>query len=164
MSDNDRDLIKVAENGKMFRSWKTYGHDIGLSVAFRQWRAQSHCRYIHGYAIKVHLEFQGDILDERNWIVDFGSLKSLKGWLEDTFDHKLLVAIDDPKISIFRELHIAGLCNLREVPATGCEAMARMIYEYADQWLKDNGYTQVILHHVDVHEHGANGARYGYDD
>ena len=33
------------------RATKTYGHDLGLSVAFRQWRADSHCRYLHGYAI-----------------------------------------------------------------------------------------------------------------
>ena len=35
----------------MYRSSKTYGHEIGLSAAFRQWRAQSHCRLIHGYAL-----------------------------------------------------------------------------------------------------------------
>ena len=32
----------------MFLSTKTYGHDLGLSAAFRQWRAESHCRLIHG--------------------------------------------------------------------------------------------------------------------
>jgi 6-pyruvoyltetrahydropterin/6-carboxytetrahydropterin synthase len=40
------------------RATKTYGDDLGLSVAFRQWRADSHCRYLHGYAIGVRLTFE----------------------------------------------------------------------------------------------------------
>ena len=79
-----------------FRSTKTYGHEIGLSACFRQWRAESHCRLLHGYALAVKFVFESEELDVRNWVVDFGSLKTLKGWLEDTFDHTLLVANDDP--------------------------------------------------------------------
>lgn len=154
--------IKKAGDHHWYASTKTYGHEVGLSCAFRQWRAQSHCRFLHGYAIKVHFMFGCRTLDERNWVVDFGSLKSLKGWLEDMFDHKTLVAEDDPQISMFREMELAGVMQLRVVPATGCEAMARMIFEYAEQWLKDNGYTEVELWKVSVHEHGANSAEYHY--
>lgn len=32
----------------LYQSTKTYGHDRGFSCAFRQWRADSHCRLIHG--------------------------------------------------------------------------------------------------------------------
>jgi 6-pyruvoyltetrahydropterin/6-carboxytetrahydropterin synthase len=145
----------------MYRSSKTYGHEIGLSAAFRQWRAQSHCRLIHGYALSVHLEFEADDLDERNWVVDFGSLKSFKGQLENTFDHKLLVAADDPKLKDFEELEALGLAEIVVVPATGCEAFAEMIFEAADVWLEDNGYKpRVRMHHVMVREHGANSATY----
>lgn len=153
--------IKKAMPEHIYASTKTYGHEIGLSCAFRQWRAQSHCRFLHGYALKVHFEFHCSQLDERNWVVDFGSLKSLKGWLEDMFDHTTLVAEDDPKITLFREMEIAGLIQLRVVPSTGCEATARLIYEFTEQWLKDAGYSHVSLHKVSVHEHGANAAEYG---
>ena len=38
----------------------------GYSTAFRQWRAtHSHCKYIHGYALKFKVWFEGD-LDEKN--------------------------------------------------------------------------------------------------
>jgi 6-pyruvoyltetrahydropterin/6-carboxytetrahydropterin synthase len=146
---------------KAFVSTKTYGHEIGLSACFRQWRAESHCRLLHGYALAVKFEFIATELDVRNWVVDFGSLKGLKAWLEDTFDHTLLVAEDDPAHKTFQELHKAGLCRMVEVPATGCEAFARLIFDCTEVWLKDNGYApRVTLHSVEVREHGANSAIY----
>lgn len=142
-------------------STKTYGHEIGLSACFRQHRAESHCRLLHGYALAVRLEFEADELDVRNWVVDFGSLKSLKGWLEDTFDHTLLVAEDDPKLDRLQTLQFAGLAKVVVVPATGCEAFAKLIYECTQVWLKDNGYTpRCRVRSVEVREHGANSAIY----
>lgn len=144
-----------------FRSSKTYGHEIGLSAAFRQWRAQSHCRFLHGYALSIHIEFEADELDVRNWVVDFGSLKSFKGVLEDTFDHKVLVAEDDPCLEQFAGMEELGMGQIVVVPATGCEAFAKLIFDYAEVWLKDNGYApRVRIHHVTVREHGANSASY----
>ena len=58
-----------------FISTKTYNHNIGLSCAFRQWRAKhSHCKYMHGYALSVRINFKGQ-LNDRNWVYDFGDLK-----------------------------------------------------------------------------------------
>lgn len=143
-----------------FQSTKTYNHAIGLSAAFRQWRADSHCKFIHGYALAVKFTFEAAELDRRNWVVDFGSLKSLKGWLEDTFDHKLLVAEDDPHIDYFRAMD-GVLWQLRVVPATGCEKFAELIYGATEVWLKDNGYApRVRLVSVEIREHGANSAIY----
>lgn len=142
-----------------YGSTKTYTHSVGLSAAFRQWRAQSHCRFLHGYSLQVHVEFESKNLDIRNWVVDFGSLKSFKGWLEDTFDHKTLVAIDDPELSTFEKLHQQGIIQIRHVPSTGCESFARMIFEYLEMWLHDNyPNVQVQLTKVEVSEHGGNSA------
>ena len=145
----------------MFRSTKTFGHELGLSAAFRQWRAESHCRLIHGYALAVRIEFEADELDVRNWVVDFGSLKSLKRLLEDTFDHKLLVAWDDPKGEELQRLGDLGLADVVWVEATGCEAFAKLIFECTEIWLKDNGYApRCRVASVEVREHGANSAIY----
>ena len=152
--------IREASEGCAYESGKVYCHNIGLSAAFRQWRADSHCRFLHGYALQVEVHFSARTLDERNWVVDFGSLKSFKGWLEDTFDHKTLVAQDDPMFSEFESLHRLQMIDMRVVPATGCEAFARMIYEYLEGWLKDNGYNVALLDKVTVREHAANFATY----
>jgi 6-pyruvoyltetrahydropterin/6-carboxytetrahydropterin synthase len=143
----------------MFISTKEYGHELGLSACFRQWRAESHCRLLHGYALAVKLTFGAVELDVRNWVVDFGSLKSLKQILQDTFDHTLLVAEDDPWLHKLKELEIYGLARVVVVPACGCEKFAEMIFEVTEIWLKDNGYIpRVKLIAVEVKEHGANSA------
>lgn len=145
----------------MFQSTKQYGHEIGLSACFRQWKANSHCNLLHGYALAVKFVFETSELDPRNWCVDFGSLKSLKGMLEDTFDHKLLVAEDDPFKDELCALAGLGLASVIVVPATGCERFAEMIYICAEQWLIDAGYSpRVRLVSVEVKEHGANSAIY----
>lgn len=142
-----------------FRSTKTFAHNLGLSAAFRQYLADSHCHYVHGYALQVKLMFQANMLDARNWVVDFGSLKSLKQILEDTFDHKTLVAYDDPEMEWFQEGHKRGIIDLVVVPATGCEMFAAMIASVTEQWLIDAGYGKRIkLDFVEVSEHPANSA------
>lgn len=143
----------------MYLSTKQYGHDIGLSACFRQWRAESHCNQLHGYALAVKFIFGAEELDVRNWVVDFGSLKSLKGMLEDTFDHTLIVAEDDPKLEVFKQLGEHGVARVVVVPSCGCEMFAEMIFECTEVWLKDNGYApRVKLISVEVKEHGANSA------
>lgn len=140
-----------------FRSTKTYGHDVGLSCAFRQWRADSHCNKLHGYAIAVQFIFEADNLDYRNWVVDFGSLKQVKQYLVDMFDHKTLVAQDDPDRGLFLS---AKTMDVVVVPAVGCEAFARMIYDWTADWLEQVEEGRVRLVSVEVREHGANSALY----
>lgn len=145
-------------------STKTWGHEVGLSCCFRQWRADSHCRFLHGYALSVRVEFEAEVLDVRNWVVDFGGLKSFKGMLEDTFDHKLLVAEDDPLKDDLAMLAGLGAADVVVIPATGCERFAEFIFDAAETWLQDNGYGErVTVRLVEVKEHGANSAIYRRD-
>lgn len=142
-----------------YRSTKTYGHELGFSCAFRQWKADSHCSKLHGYALAFKFIFECWELDARNWCVDFGGLKSLRSILEDTFDHTCVVAEDDPHLDWFKQGDSLGTLRLVVVPAGGCEKFAEMVYEVAEQWLKDAGYSdRVNLVSVEVSEHGANSA------
>lgn len=143
----------------VWQSTKKYTHAVGLSCCYRNWRADSHCAQLHGYSLQVSFEFEATELDERNFVVDFGGLKNLKGWLEETFDHKCLVASDDPYINMYREMDSVRVITMREVPEISCERFAEMIYEYTEQWLKDAGFSpRCQLASVRVDEHGANGA------
>lgn len=157
MSDNPSPSLEIPSH-LTIGSTKNYAHSLGLSCTFRQWRAESHCRFLHGYSLQIRFTFSSETLDHRNWVVDFGSLKSLKGWLESMFDHKTLVASDDPHFDDFMHMHKLGLMQVINVPHVGCEAMAYYIYEYAEQWLIDNGYTNTKLEKVEVWEHESNSA------
>ena len=114
-----------------YYSTKTY-NEIG-PVAYRQWRADSHCNLIHGYALSFKFEFGTNELDVRNWTVDFGSLRQLKSNLEDWFDHTLLVAADDPMRDELLRLGELGLAKIVEVEATGCEAIASLLYRHLNE-------------------------------
>lgn len=111
-------------------STKTYRH-IG-PVAYRQWRADSHCNLIHGYALSFHFEFECDDLDARNWCMDFGGLRPLKEKLEEWFDHTLLVAEDDPHFKQLMNLQDLGIAKCTVVEKTGCEGLANFLYEYVN--------------------------------
>lgn len=140
-----------------FMSTKTFEH--AFSCAFRQHRAHSHCRLIHGYAFDVTFVFGAEELDSTNWVVDFGSLKSLKGMLENTFDHKLVVAEDDPHLGKLLELDALGVADVVVLAATGCERFAEAIAGATDTWLQSNGYSpRVHLVSVTVAEHTGNSA------
>ena len=144
-----------------YQSTKQFGHDLGLSCCFRQWRAESHCNQLHGYAIAIRLVFEANELDVRNWVVDFGSLKGLKQMFVDTFDHKLLVAEDDPDKDDICALAGMGIADVIVVPAVGCEKFAEYVFGATEVWLQSNGYTpRVKLISAEVKEHGANSAIY----
>jgi 6-pyruvoyltetrahydropterin/6-carboxytetrahydropterin synthase len=151
----------------MYRAGKTYGHDEGLSVTFRQWKADSHCAGPHGYALSVHFEFACNDadLDIRNWVTDFGGLKALKARMKELFDHTWLIAEDDP----CKDDIVALLTKMRKgrailLPRIGCEAFAKLCYDEGIKWLCGSGQEKRIwIHHVTIREHGANSATYEPD-
>ena len=86
-------------------STKHYGHNIGLSAVFRQPNADhSHCHFLHGYSLAFKFTFGCDALDNKNCAVDFGGLKPLKKWLEDSYNNKTVVDSNDPHMDDFIEL------------------------------------------------------------
>ena len=141
-----------------FFASKKYGHERGLSAAFRQWRANSHCRFMHGYSFEFEFEFGSNKLDENNWVVDFGSLKDLEAWLRQTFDHKTLVATDDPEYSYYEEMHQKGIINMVSVDSTGCEMFAKMAMEFSSDLIVKLYGGRCWVESVTVREHGANSA------
>jgi len=150
-----------------FLSTKTYGNDRGLSCCFRQANAtHSHCSLLHGYSIGIRLIFECDELDERDWVFDFGGLKAFKKWAEDTFDHKLLVAQNDPHRDKLEQLGKDGLADVVIVPGIGCERFAEMAYNKMSDIIKDQKFAGKLLNltarvkSAEVFEHNANSAIY----
>lgn len=160
---------------------KTYGHELGLSATFRQWRAKSHCRFLHGYPLSFKLTFQATTLDENGWVFDFGGLKEIKAWLVFMFDHKLLVAEDDPAMDLLLELdktravrrsddrpegdEVGKLAQVEVIPTVGCEGFSIFVYNYVDAWLCANHVAYhngrgLRLVEVEVREHAGNSAIY----
>lgn len=94
-------------------------------------------------------------------VVDFGGLKELRAILEGTFDHKTVVAADDPELAWFPEAARRGLADIVVLPAVGSEKFAEHVYRVGSNWLLEKGLApRCRLVSVEVKEHGANSAIY----
>ena len=133
--------------------------DLG-STAFRQWRStHSHCQYVHGYNLTANITFEADKLDDKGWVADFGGLKTLKQILEYTFDHKLVVAGDDPQIDLLKLLDEAGVAQVVVLEGgVGCERFAEFVLKTADTFIDEETEGRVRVKSVQINEHGKNFA------
>lgn len=140
------------------------------SVALRQHKAQhSHCKILHGYAFKFKVWFESDTLDDMNWVVDFGGFKDaplgngLKSWMDDMFDHTLLIEKDDPYLDYFQSGAMEGIIKLKVMDRMGAESLAELVYNKFNDVLSktDAGRCRVIK--VECFENEKNSAIYEQD-
>ena len=140
---------------------RSYKRFIGYSTAFCQWRAESHCNMIHGYAFCFKVWFEGE-LDDKGWVIDFGCFKrnGVKDWMKEQFDHTTVVAKDDPELQIFEELNAKGLIQLRVMEDVGCEKFAEFVFNYLNEKILKETDGRVNVHKVQCWEHNENMAEY----
>jgi 6-pyruvoyltetrahydropterin/6-carboxytetrahydropterin synthase len=149
-----------------FQSTKLFD---GFSTVFRQWKAEgTHCRFLHGYGVSFRVWFEGD-LDERNWVWDFGGMKRAKGtidgknpkeWMDYMFDHTTIIAEDDPFINAFKQMEVAGVAQIRILPAVGAEQFAKYIFEKLNTFIQEETSGRVKVVRVEFMEHNKNTAIY----
>jgi len=149
-----------------FQSTKLFD---GYSCVFRQWKAEgTHCRFLHGYGVSFRVWFEGE-LDERNWVWDFGGMKRAKGtidgmnpkeWMDYTFDHTTIIAIDDPFINAFKQMEAAGVAQIRILPAVGAEQFAKYIFEKLNTFIQEETNNRVKIVRVEFMENNKNSATY----
>ena len=140
----------------MFTCSKTYSD---IPFAHRQHLHEGHCRLIHGHNWSFTFTFGCTELDEKEFVVDFGSLGFLKQWIEDQFDHAFVYGRGDEETecmltdypSLFKPLQI-------EIPST--EGVAQYVFENARRLLNEEFGDRVTLNSVSVAEDGKNSAEY----
>lgn len=139
-----------------YRSSKTFR---GFPCAHRRWRHDAHCSFVHGYDREITVWFEAHRLDEHGFVMDFGSLRPLRAWLESQFDHTLLLDEDDPLIPQFRSLEDAGACRLILLPDVGMEGSAHHVFTYAQDWIHKLTQGRVWVHSVEMRENQKNSAK-----
>ena len=135
-----------------------------ISVGHRQWKDQGHCAWVHGYGRYIQFTFEGE-LDHRQWVMDFGDLRDVKQWLEDQWDHRLLLASDDPHISDFQKMHELGTMNINIMDVTkgwgpGIEASCKFVFDHVSPLIDKKTEGSVKLVQVEIWEHERNSAVY----
>ena len=140
-----------------FRSTKTFRN---LPCAHRRWRHPGHCAQVHGYSREFKLVFRCTERDATGFVMDFGALKPVKAFLEEHFDHPLLLDEDDPLLPRFRELESQGACRLVTLPDVGMEGSAEFVFQWVSAWLLETVGGRVQLESVECRENDKNSAVY----
>ena len=122
----------MANQPIVYKYTSTKEYVDAFPCAYRQWRADSDCNTIHGYSFSMKFYFGTNDLDARNWAADYGGLKELKKFLEDQFDHTLIVAQDDPEMETYKLLQEKKMAKVIVLPALGCESLADQLYKYVN--------------------------------
>ena len=98
-----------------------YGHRL-LNYAGK-------CRHLHGHNGKAVIVLEGESLDERGMLIDFGDIKrSLCHWIDAELDHRMILREDDPAVPHLQALK-EPLVLIPHNPTA--ENIARLIFEHA---------------------------------
>lgn len=130
------------------------------SCAFRQFTAESHCKYVHGYRLSAKITISCKEVDKNNWCFDFGDFKEIKSILGYQFDHTLCIAENDPLRSTFELLQSQGGCDLRIMPAVGIEKFAEWCYNTVNKFVQNRTHKRCWVSTVELFEHEENSAIY----
>ncbi len=142
----------------MYKSTKIFDN---YSVALRQYKAKhSHCQLLHGYALSFKVWFSSSSLDDMNWIVDFGGFKhnGLKDWMNDMFDHTLLLEKNDPYLDLFQSA--SEICKLIVLDKMGCESLAELVFNKFNDTLSKTDGGRCFVTKVECFENNKNSGIY----
>lgn len=141
-----------------YRSSKNF---IGYPCAHRRYAHDGHCAWVHGYSRSFMVWFESETREpDTGFVMDFGKLKPIKEWLEDKFDHTLLLDDKDPLLPDFQELERKGACKLTVLPDVGMEGTAKYVFDYLDVWVEKATNGRVWVHSVECRENEKNSAIY----
>ena len=84
----------------------------------------------------------------------------MKKWLEDHFDHKTALDVNDPHLDKFRELEKLDLVDIVIFDGVGAEMFAKHAFDFADSIIRANTNNRCFVESVECMEHGANSAIY----
>lgn len=132
----------------------------GFPCTHRQYKAESHCRFVHGYSREFYFEFACNERTPEGWVVDFGGLTEVKKFLEYHFDHTFLAAADDPELATWRELDKKAIIQLRILPNPSMEGTAEWVYSEANKMVKAMTKNRAWITLVTVSENEKNSASF----
>lgn len=105
--------------------------EFSFSYGHRLYRYEGRCRRLHGHNARVVVEISGngDALNEMGMALDFTDIKATLGrWIDETLDHRVFLAEDDPLVQVLRD---AGEDPLVFDGNPTAERLAKAIYDRA---------------------------------
>lgn len=121
-----------------------------------------HCSLIHGHNWDFEFTFAAKFRDANGFVLDFGSLANLKAWLNNHFDHTLVLNEGDPLLQSLQKLGdvFALPAKIVKVPDCSSEGLAGWLHEGVGAWVARQTENRVRVIRTKVTESPVNSATY----
>lgn len=137
--------------------------------AHRQHLHTGHCARIHGHNWKFTFYFRCSQLDSTGFVIDFGELGFIKEFLDECFDHTLVLNKTDPSLGYLAEVLTGAVtragggftspfARLLIVDNCSCEGIAAFLMEKLNPQVKARTRDRVWIHSINVSENAKNSA------
>lgn len=146
-----------------------------IPFAHRQHKHDGHCRFVHGHNWTFEITFAGvrDQRDENGFVVDFGKLGPVKDWINERFDHALILNHDDPLadhleqmeattavLPAIQALYADAFAKVYCLADCSCEGLANYVFGEVDAWTIKHTEGRVKVIRVTVYEDSKNSASF----
>ena len=112
-------------------------HDI--SMGHRVVGHENECRHLHGHNYRIHFVCEADQLDALGRVIDFGLINDrLCQWLEEHWDHRLMIWQEDPLLPELQRIASEDLCIVPFNP-TAEQIAQHLVHVIGPQCLADTG-------------------------
>jgi 6-pyruvoyltetrahydropterin/6-carboxytetrahydropterin synthase len=132
------------------------------------------CETLHGHNYRVGVAVEGTLDQETLFVLDFSVLKQITRRLVDRIDHKVLLPIENPKLSFREEGDRVSVdyfgqptyvfpkrdCALLPIPNSTAEMLAQYLGSQLRDELSAAGYTHLTSLEMEVEENYGQSATY----
>lgn len=114
-------------------------HDI--SMGHRVVGHESKCRHLHGHNYRIHFVCSASELDPLGRVIDFSEIRDrLCMWLEEHWDHRMMIWSKDPLLPELQRLVPGDLCIVPFNP-TAEQIAIHLVSVVGPEQLKGSGIT-----------------------
>ena len=114
-------------------------HDI--SMGHRVVGHESKCRHLHGHNYRIHFVCSASELDPLGRVIDFSEIRDrLCMWLEEHWDHRMMIWSEDPLLPELQRLVPGDLCVVPFNP-TAEQIAIHLVSVVGPEQLKGSGIT-----------------------
>ena len=148
---------KPRPSSPLYKMNLCFGTSRAYLCCMRQVRdINTSCHILHGYSLTFTLTIATRELDERQWIMESVSIREeIDRWLFEHFDHKTLIAEDDPNLTVFEDLHQQEIISLVVLKDSSSEAIPPFVFSHIGPWLKEKTNGRCFLTEVSAHFSGS---------
>jgi 6-pyruvoyltetrahydropterin/6-carboxytetrahydropterin synthase len=126
---NERVTPQIAEDYQRKHQMFQVSQEIEFCYGHRLLNYAGKCRHLHGHNGKAVIVMESETLDDRGMVVDFTDIKtSLRTWIDDELDHRMILNEHDPALPYLQELN-EPVYVVEDNPTA--ENIAKLIYQQA---------------------------------